>query len=294
MNISRFTKHITPYLYQLPSIVLLSILMVIPIITVFRYSLYDNVIMKKNPRFLGIDNYIKLFENETFWISLYNTFYFTFFSLFFHLLLGMIFALLLNYSGLNIVIKSIFRVVYILPWLFTATIIAIMWRLLLDPSGIINYILQYLSIIEDNIEWFSSTDTALNAVTFVNIWAGYPFYMVSLLAGLQGVPKDLYEASDIDGANVFQQFLHVALPHLKPIILTILLLDFIWTMQVFPLVWMTTGGGPIYTTEMLGTFTYKLAFTKYKFSLASASAFITLIITIGISIFYIRKQITKV
>ena len=268
--------------------------MVIPIITVFRYSLYDNVIMKKNPRFLGIDNYIKLFENETFWISLYNTFYFTFFSLFFHLLLGMIFALLLNYSGLNIVIKSIFRVIYILPWLFTATIIAIMWRLLLDPSGIINYILQYLRIIEDNIEWFSSTDTALNAVTFVNIWAGYPFYMVSLLAGLQGVPKDLYEASDIDGANVFQQFLHVALPHLKPIILTILLLDFIWTMQVFPLVWMTTGGGPIYTTEMLGTFTYKLAFTKYKFSLASASAFITLIITIGISIFYIRKQITKV
>ena len=75
---------------------------------------------------------------------------------------------------------------------------------------------------------------ALNAVTFVNIWAGYPFYMVSLLAGLQGVPKELYEASDIDGANVFQQFFHVAY-HLKPIILTILLLDFIWTMQYFHL-----------------------------------------------------------
>ena len=144
MSISRYTKHITPYLYQLPSIILLSILMVIPIISVFRYSLYDNVIMKKNPKFLGIDNYIKLFENETFWISLYNTLYFTFFSLIFHLALGMLFALLLNYSGLNLVIKSIFRVIYILPWLFTATIIAIMWRLLLDPSGIINYVLNYI------------------------------------------------------------------------------------------------------------------------------------------------------
>ena len=267
--------------------------MVIPMIIVFKYSLYDNVIMNRNPTFIGLNNYIKILSNNTFWIALYNTLYFTVFSIFFHLLIGMVFALMLNYTHLNYILKSILRVFYILPWLFTATIIAVIWRLLLDPLGIINHILNYLNIIDNYIEWFSSTDTALNSVTFVNIWAGYPFYMVSLLAGLQSVPQDLYEAASIDGANKIQKFFHVTLPHLKPIILTITLLDFIWTMQVFPLIWMTTGGGPLYATEMLSTFTYKLAFSSYKLSLASASAFIVLLISLSVSVFYIKKQFNR-
>ena len=267
--------------------------MVIPMIIVFKYSLYDNVIMNRNPTFIGLNNYVKIISNNTFWIALYNTLYFTIFSIIFHLLIGIVFALMLNYTHLNYILKSILRVFYILPWLFTATIIAVIWRLLLDPLGIINHILNYLNIIENYIEWFSSTDTALNSVTFVNVWAGYPFYMVSLLAGLQSVPQDLYEAASIDGANKIEKFIHVTLPHLKPIILTITLLDFIWTMQVFPLIWMTTGGGPLYATEMLSTFTYKLAFSSYKLSLASASAFIVLLISLSVSIFYIKKQFNK-
>ena len=129
-----------------------------------------------------------------------------------------------------------------------------------------------LHIVGFKVEWFSSPRTALHAVTFVNIWAGYPLYMVSLLAGLQGIPKDLYEAAGIDGANELQKFWYITIPQLMPIIISIALLDFIWTMQVFPLVWMTTGGGPIHATEMLSTYTYKLAFSSYDFSLASASA----------------------
>ncbi len=114
-------------------------------------------------------------------------------------------------------------------------------------------------------------------MTFVNIWAGYPLYMVSLLAGLQGIPKDLYEAAGIDGANEWHKFWYITIPQLMPIIISIALLDFIWTMQVFPLVWMTTGGGPIHATEMLSTYTYKLAFREYDLSLASASAIIILL-----------------
>ena len=286
----RNKKLLTPYFYQLPSIILLTVLMVIPMILVFRYSLLDNVIMNRNPSFVGLNNYAKIFSNNTFWIALYNTFYFTIFSIFFHLLIGLFFALMLNYTHLNYILKSLLRAFYILPWLFTATIIAVIWRLLLDPIGIINHILIFLNIIEDNIEWFSSTDLALNSVTFVNIWAGYPFYMVSLLAGLQSVPQDLYEAAGIDGANKIQKFIYVTLPHLRPIILTIMLLDFIWTMQVFPLIWLTTGGGPLYATEMLSTFTYKLAFSSYKFSLAAASSFIVLLISLSVSLFYIRNK----
>ena len=147
-----------------------------------------------------------------------------------------------------------------------------------------------LHIVNFKVEWFSSTKTALHALTFANIWAGYPLYMVSLLAGLQGIPKELYEAAGIDGANELHKFRYITIPQLKPIMISIALLDFIWTMQVFPLVWMTTGGGPIYATEVLSTYTYKQAFSSYEFSLASASAVCILILSMGVTYFYIKHQ----
>jgi multiple sugar transport system permease protein len=283
-------RAIAPYLYLAPTIFLLSMLMLLPMIIVVRYSMLDNVIMNKNPVFVGLQNYKSVLANETFRISVGNTLYFTIMSVVFHLLIGLSFALLLNSKLINRTARSILRVFYIMPWVFTATIIAIIWRLLLNPSGIINYILTSLNIASSNIEWLSSSKTALHAVTFINIWAGYPFYMVSLLAGLQGVPGELYEAAVIDGANEHQKFWHITIPHLLPIIISIAMLDFIWTMQVFPLVWMTTGGGPIHATEMLSTFTYKLAFTRYKFSLASASAVIVLLLSMCVALFYVRHQ----
>ena len=283
-------RAIAPYMYLAPTIMLLAMLMLLPMIVIVRYSLLDNVIMNKNPVFVGLQNYTSVFADETFRISVGNTLYFTIMSVIFHLLIGLSFALLLNSKLINGTLRSILRVFYIMPWVFTATIIAIIWRLLLNPSGVINYILTTLNIASSNIEWLSSSKTALHAVTFINIWAGYPFYMVSLLAGLQGVPGELYEAAVIDGANEPQKFWHITIPHLLPIIISIAMLDFIWTMQVFPLVWMTTGGGPIHATEMLSTFTYKLAFSRYKFSLAAASAVIVLILSMSVALFYVRHQ----
>lgn len=290
LTAAKAKKVMAPYVYLLPTIALLSVLMVIPMFTVIRYSFLDNVIMNKTPHAIGWGNYITVLKNEVFWISLGNTLYFTLMSVIFHLILGLLFALLLNAPCLNTIAKSLLRVAYIMPWVFTATIIAIIWRLILNPGGVMNYILTSLRIISENVEWFSSTKTALHALTFVNIWAGYPFYMVSLLAGLQGVPEELYEAATIDGTNEMQRFVHITIPHLMPIILSISMLDFIWTMQVFPLVWMTTGGGPIHATEVLSTFTYKLAFSTYKFSLASASAVVILLLSMIIAVFYIKNQ----
>ena len=277
-------KLLSPYLYLAPALILLGMLMLFPMIVVLRYSVLDNVIMNKNPGFAGFRNYRDVLTNPTFRISLVNTLYFTVMSVLFHLLAGLTFAMLLNSPLVNRTVKSILRVFYILPWVFTAAVIAILWRLLLSPAGVVNYILS------TSIEWFSSSKTALHALTFVNIWAGYPFFMVSLLAGLQGVPGHLYEAAIIDGANEIRQFRHITLPHLTPIIISIAMLDFIWTMQVFPLVWMTTGGGPIHATEMLSTFTYKLAFSTYRFSPAAASAVIVLILSMSVAFLYIRHQ----
>ena len=169
-------KAIAPYLYLSPTIILLAMLMLFPMIVVIRYSLLDNVIMNKHPVFVGIQNYQSVLSNETFRISVGNTLYFTIMSVIFHLLIGLTFALLLNSKLINRKVRSILRVFYIMPWVFTATIIAIIWRLLLNPSGIINYTLTTLHLVNSNIEWLSLTQTALHAVTFINIWAGYPFY----------------------------------------------------------------------------------------------------------------------
>lgn len=283
-------KMLEPYYFIILAVLLLSILMLVPIVQVFKYSLMDNVITNKNPQFVGVSNYVKVLTDEIFQSSVGHTIFFTIFSVVFHLILGMCFAILLNSKLVNSDLRAVLRVVFIFPWLFTPAIIAIVWRLILDPMGIMNYILSSVGLIDGIVEWLSNEKTVLIALTVINIWNGYPFYMVSLLAGIQGVPKQQYEAALIDGANDIQKFFYITLPHLKPIILSLSMLDFIWTMQVFPLVWMTTGGGPGHSTEVLATYTYKLTFLQFEFSLASASAMIILLISMIMSIFYVKSQ----
>jgi multiple sugar transport system permease protein len=169
-------------------------------------------------------------------------------------------------------------------------IIAVLWRLLLNPNGVMNYLLGNAGLIDSKIEWLASPSIALYSVTFINIWSGYPFYMMSLLAGLQGIPRDLYEAATVDGANSLQRFWNVTVPQLRPIIVSIAMLDVIFTTQQFALIWMTTGGGPIHVTEMLSTFTYKLAFSTYEFSMASASAVIIFVFSMALAFVYVRYQ----
>jgi multiple sugar transport system permease protein len=286
-------RRIVPLLYVAPATLLFCVLMLFPMVMVVRYSLMDGAIVGRSPGFAGLQNFGTVLSDPVFWEAVGNTLYFTVMSVIFHLAIGLAFALLLNSPRVNPTLRSLLRVLFILPWLFTAVIIAVIWRLLLDPSGVINGVLMALQILQSRVEWFGDPDTALHAVTFVNIWAGYPLYMVSLLAGLQGIPKDLYEAAGIDGASAWQKFRFITIPQLMPIIVSIALLDFIWTMQVFPLVWMTTGGGPIHATEMLSTYTYKLAFRQYDFSLASASAILILILSMTMSYFYIKHQTAR-
>jgi multiple sugar transport system permease protein len=286
----KVTKRLIPFAYLSPTLLLLTVLSLIPIGMVFYYSLMDNVIMNQNPVFVGIANYVDILMDKVWQQAIANTLFFTVVSVIFHLILGLSFALLLNTKLLGPTTKALFRVVYVLPWVFTASIIAILWRLMLNPNGVINYILISMGLASEPIEWLGSRQLALPAVTFINIWAGYPFYMVSLLAGLQGIPDELYEAGTIDGANGRQLFRYITIPQLRPIILSLAMLDFIWTMHQFTLIWMTTGGGPIRATEMLSTFTYKLAFSSYEFSMASTSAFVILLLSMFVAFFYVRQQ----
>jgi multiple sugar transport system permease protein len=283
-------RRVEPYVYVFPTVLLMVVLMLVPIVMVIRYSLYDNVIMKKEPVLAGVANYVEILTDPDFWNAVKNTAFFTGTSVVAHLVLGMAFAMMLNTPLLGNVTKAIFRVLFILPWLFTVAIIAVLWRLLLNPNGVLNYLLQTWGLADSKVEWLADPNLALYAVTFINIWSGYPFYMMSLLAGLQGIPRDLYEAATVDGASYWQRWWNVTVPQLRPIIVSIAMLDVIFTTQQFALIWMTTGGGPINVTEMLSTFTYKLAFNRYQFSLASASAVIIFVFSMVLAFFYVRYQ----
>ena len=287
---AKIYKKAQPYGFISAGLLVLILLMLLPIVTVIIKSTVDNYIVTPKSEYVGLKNYVKiLVDNPLFYGALWHTIVFTFFSVVFHLVVGLMFALLLNYplrSGL----QSLFRVLMIVPWAFTVAIVAINWRLLLDPLGIINHMLKSVGFIDRNIAWFGEPTLAMVALIIVNIWRGYPFIMVSLLAGLQGIPTILYEAGKIDGANVVQRFFHITIPQLRPVILSIGLLDSIWTFRLFPMIWLTTGGGPGHRTETLSTYTYRLAFNRFKFSEASAMAVVVLICTSALAVFYIKQQ----
>lgn len=283
-------RALVPFGYLSPTIVLMLVLMVTPIVMVVVYSMLDNVIIKKSSQFVGAANFTEILSDDVFGVAIRNTLVFTGVSVAVHMALGLAFATLLNSPVLGRRTLAAFRVLLVLPWLFTVAIVAVLWRMLLAPNGAINYMLTSSGLLDQNVEWLSTPSTALLAVTFINIWAGYPFYMISLLAGLQGIPHDLYEAATVDGAGAWQKFRFVTIPQLRPLLISLVLLDFIWTTQQFPLIWMTTGGGPINATEVLSTYTYKLAFSNYEFSMASASAVISLVISMVLAVFYARAQ----
>ena len=289
-RLQRFNSKCEPYLYLLPTIAIMILLLIIPIYMIIHYSFFDNVIINKNPIFIGFDNYVKIISDDAFWVAIRNTLFFVTVSVVVHLFLGMLYAMLLNTKYLGNKSKALFRVIYALPWMFTASIIAILWKMMMNPNGIINYLLQVLNLSSNQIAWLGDRKFALIAVTIINIWAGYPFYMISILAGLQGISGDLYEASAIDGANAKQQFFRITIPQLQPILISLIMLDFVWTIQQFALIWMTTGGGPINATETISTYIYKQAFSKYQYSQASATAVILLVVCSIIAIFYVRHQ----
>lgn len=286
-------KKLVPYKYVAPGMILLILLMLYPTLSVIVFSFLDAVITTKNSHFTGLANFLVLMKDSLFWVSLWNTIFYTIVSVAAHLVLGLVMALILNSDYLSRPVKVIARVLFILPWVFTVTIVTSLWRLLLNSQGVINYFLEYLRIIDRQIGWFAEFGLAMPAVIFVSIWAGYSYHMISILAGLQGISKDYYEAATIDGANSFEKFFHITIPQLSPILLSVCMLDVIWTMRVYAIVYMTTGGGPGTETEVLGTYIYKKAFTELNFTLASACSVVILILSIALSYFYSKAQSSK-
>lgn len=286
----KLRKHSTTAFFVLPCVITLAALLLYP----FCYGIYISFFktnLVNRWKFVGMDNFVRAFSDPTMYASLWITVKFTVFVVLGHFILGIGLALLLNK---NIRGRTVFRAILMLPWLFPEVVIANLWRWIFNAaSGLLNSMLMAAGLLAEPISWLGSVELALPCVIFVCIWKGYPLVMVQMLAGLQSISKDLYEAATIDGANRWQSFRYVTLPGLKPTLLVTLILDTVWWFKHVTMIWILTNGGPGSVTNTISVEIYKQAFeytNAYGYSAALAVIVFLVCVLIGI---LQRKVLTR-
>ena len=278
----------TGFAFALPCLLLLLLVLGLPAIIAVANSFTP---IWSEVKTFTLDNYIKLVQDKTFWESLQVTIIFVVYTVVLHLALGLVVALALNADIRGI---WLFRVIAILPWTIPDVISGLVWRFMYDPTaGIINYFLDRLGVQNPYIEWLAHPRLALPSVIFADVWRGYPFVMLILLAGLQAIPKELYEAARVDGASVLQEFRHITVPGLVRMVQVALALDVIWQFRRFGLVYNMTQGGPGNATDILPLAIYRQYFKYFNFEYASAMAVALAAIMIAISIPYVRMMVKR-
>ena len=280
-----------PYFLVAPTAITLGFLMLYPISRVIYISLWTNYFVDKHPDFVGAGNFLWVLQQEEFPLIVSNTMIFTITSVILHLLLGLGLAVLLSMK-IKPRVGLMFRGLLIVPWLFTAAIVALTWNLMLNPFGIVNALLARIGLMSfaAPLNWLGEPSLALPGLIFINLWRGYPFVMLMMLAALQSVPIELYEAAEVDGAGKWAQFRYVTIPSIRPVVASVGLLDAIWNVRLFDLVFLTTGGGPLNSTHVMATYTYQLAFERFEFGKASAVAVLILLISSILTALYFRYQ----
>ncbi|GHO50928.1 carbohydrate ABC transporter permease [Ktedonospora formicarum] len=284
----RIGKILGPYFFLLPASLFLLLFLVYPVVNMIIYSFEQvNVgsLLTGITPFVGLDNYRTVISDPSFRSSLVVSLIFTIASLVFQYILGFAMALLFNRRiPLVGLMRGSVMIAWMLPVIVSATIFK--WMLQRD-SGIVNYVLQSFHVISTPIDWLTNPQLALVAVIGANIWIGIPFNMSLLLAGLQGISGTLYEAAVVDGANAMRRFLHITLPLMRSTSLTILMLGFIYTLNVFDLIYVLTGGGPVNATEAMPLYAYRIAFGQFDLGSGAAVATLMFLLLLGISAIYL-------
>lgn len=276
------------YLFVLPALIFMLAFVGYPIIYNFVLSFHDvNVMNFSQPikPFVGFKNYIDVFKDPTMKISIWNTFVFTIGSITIQFVIGLALALLFN---LKFKVAEPIRGLLVVSYLIPMTVTALLFKFMYSTSGgIINELLMKAHLISQPVGWILSEKTSMLSVIVTNSWVGIPFNMLLLTTGLSNISHTLYEAAEVDGASVIQRFLHITLPALKPAILSVLVLGFIYTFKVFDLVFVMTNGGPVNSTELMSTFAYKLSFAQFSFSKGAAVANVLFAILFCVSLGYL-------
>jgi len=282
-----------PYTLVTPALAVTILIIFFPIIQTATMSLFNYVIWKpKDNRFIGLGNYLQALKDEVFWISLRNTLIWIVGVVVLQLLLGFATALLLNR---DFKWRGLARSLILIPWVTPSVITALMWRWMYDGNnGVINDLLVRIGFLKSYFPWLANSFTALPAIMIALMWQGFPFFAIMILAGLQAIPKSLYEAAEVDGATTWQKFTRITLPMLVPILFTSILLRVIWVANSMDVIYVMTGGGPGYATHTLPVYSFIRAYKALDFGYASTIAifltFLLIAIVAGYVIRVLRSQ----
>lgn len=282
----RLPQYAMGYLFVGPVILYLIATAIYPILTVVGMGLQD--VNNGVWYYVGGAHYFRILTDWVWWNAVVNTSIFTIASVVLQLSIGLAFALLLHEVWFNHSIRNVMRGALILPWVFSTAAAALMWSLLYDPYGLINYVAVGLFHLPRAIDFFGNPRLALGSIIVVNTWKSYPFYMIALLGGLQNIPPELYDAAKVDGANGWQRFRAVTLPQLRGVLVALSTLDIITTFGHVDLVNMLTQGGPGRATETVAYYIYRNGLMDGNLTQAAAASTIMLVILTVITQVYLR------
>lgn len=285
---SRWAAHATPYVFLLPGMVLFIGLMLYPMVQAFRMSLYEwNILPGAVSEFVGVANYGRAFDDPVFWTALVNSTVYMLVTVPTQMALGMAIAVLLNQAIRG---RVAFRVLFYLPVVTSWVVVSLLFKYLFNTqAGLVNYVLvDLLGVLGTPVAWLQDRWTAMATISLLGIWKGMGWSMLIFLAGLQGIPADLLEAAEVDGASKARRFFAITLPLLRPVVVFVTIMLVIGGFNVFISVFLITGGGPANQTEVLLTQMYEQAFSFLDFGYGAAIAYLLTALIFGLSFLQMR------
>lgn len=288
-TVKGFRQHPLGIMLVMPAVILMLGVIVYPLILNIIMSFQKILMMKPDlgKPFCGFENYIKVLQDKVFWSSALRSLVWTASSVSAQMILGMSVALLLNAS---IKFRGVFRGLMLIPWVTPGVVAAMTWRWMYDGQfGIISHVLVLLGILEKPIVWLANVNTALPAVILEHAWKSFPFVAIMLLAAMQTIPDDLYEAASLDGAGGWHKFWNVTLPSIRSTVAITMLLSAIWAFNSFDVIWLMTEGGPAGRTDTLTTYVYKATFMAFDLGKAAAIAVLMFIGMFFLVMLYLRS-----
>lgn len=274
-----------------PTILVFCAVIVYPLISAIYLSLFSIYTPTMEGEWIGLDNFARLLGTDEFYRSLLNTLIWTVGTLALQLVFGILVALMLHQ---NLVFRSLARSLVLFPYFLSTVVAVLVWRWLFnDLYGILNHMLMWTGLLDMPVDWLGAMPNAMLSLVFVGAWKYFPFVVIAVLARLQTIPDELYEAARIDGAGAFSRFTDVTLPQLKGVLVVIVLLRAIWDFKEFELIYLLTGGGPVIATQTLPLLVYKEAFSLNQMGAASATAVLMMIVMLAFMLIYLRKVRTE-